>query len=72
MEVCTELDSGASGALVKNMVFQEKRLRNNIMTLRTFSTLIAPYEHEIFMQGVICGINSFHMIYSVSFTERFS
>jgi hypothetical protein len=64
--VC-EFGSGASEALVKSMVFKEKRLRNNITTLRSFRALIAPYEHEIFTQRDVASI-----LYSVSFTACFS
>ena len=54
----TELD-----ALVPQKVFTGNRPTNSILfqklTPRTLGSLIALYEHEIFTQGVIWGINSF-------------
>lgn len=62
-EVRRELGSGASEALVKSKVFEGNRPSNSIlfplMTPRTLGALIALYEHKIFTQGVIWGINSF-------------
>lgn len=62
-EVRKELGSGASEALVKSKVFEGNRPSNSIlfplMTPRTLGALIALYEHKIFTQGVIWGINSF-------------
>jgi glucose-6-phosphate isomerase len=58
-----ELGSGASEALVKSKVFEGNRPSNSIMfpllTPSTLGSLIALYEHKIFTQGVIWGINSF-------------
>ena len=58
-----ELGPGANEALVKSKVFEGNRPSNSIMfpllTPRTLGALIALYEHKIFTQGVICGINSF-------------
>jgi glucose-6-phosphate isomerase len=62
-EVRKELGSGASEALVKSKVFEGNRPSNSIMfpqmTPRTLGALLALYEHKIFTQGVIWGINSF-------------
>ncbi|KAG2129644.1 Glc-6-P isomerase [Suillus bovinus] len=62
-EVRKELGSGASEALVKSKVFEGNRPSNSIlfplMTPRTLGAIIALYEHKIFTQGVIWGINSF-------------
>ncbi|KAF9240611.1 Glc-6-P isomerase [Melanogaster broomeanus] len=62
-EVRKELGSGASEALVKSKVFEGNRPSNSIifplLTPRTLGALIALYEHKIFTQGVIWGINSF-------------
>ncbi|KAG2150376.1 Glc-6-P isomerase [Suillus clintonianus] len=62
-EVRKEVGSGASEALVKSKVFEGNRPSNSIlfplMTPRTLGALIALYEHKIFTQGVIWGINSF-------------
>ena len=64
--VVAELDvdmSGASDALVKSKIFEGNRPSNSIMfpllTPATLGALIALYEHKIFTQGVIWGINSF-------------
>ncbi|KIM64884.1 hypothetical protein SCLCIDRAFT_599325 [Scleroderma citrinum Foug A] len=62
-EVRKELGPGANEALVKSKVFEGNRPSNSIMfpllTPRTLGALIALYEHKIFTQGVIWGINSF-------------
>lgn len=62
-EVRKELGNGASEALVKSKVFEGNRPSSSIlfplMTPRTLGALIALYEHKIFTQGVIWGINSF-------------
>ncbi|KAH7919827.1 Glc-6-P isomerase [Leucogyrophana mollusca] len=62
-EVRKEVGSNASEALVKSKVFEGNRPSNSIMfplmTPRTLGALIALYEHKIFTQGVIWGINSF-------------
>ncbi|KAJ3933303.1 MAG: glucose-6-phosphate isomerase [Lentinula lateritia] len=62
-EVKKELGSGASEALIKSKVFEGNKLSNSIMfpllTPATLGALIAMYEHKIFVQGVIWGINSF-------------
>lgn len=62
-EVRKELGSDASEALVKSKVFEGNRPSNSILfpllTPRTLGALIALYEHKIFTQGVIWGINSF-------------
>ncbi|PFH47423.1 hypothetical protein AMATHDRAFT_67792 [Amanita thiersii Skay4041] len=62
-QVRQELGAGASEALVKSKVFEGNRPSNSIMfpllTPATLGALIALYEHKIFVQGVIWGINSF-------------
>ncbi|KAL4068468.1 Phosphoglucose isomerase [Scleroderma yunnanense] len=62
-EVRKELGPGANEALVKSKVFEGNRPSNSIMfpqlTPRTLGALIVLYEHKIFTQGVIFGINSF-------------
>ncbi|GBG13047.1 glucose-6-phosphate isomerase [Novimethylophilus kurashikiensis] len=64
----TELEAaGLSGAeletLLPHKVFEGNRPTNSIMfeklTPRTLGSLIALYEHKIFVQGVIWNINSF-------------
>ena len=53
----------AIAALVEHKVFPGNRPTNSIMvqkiTPETLGSLIAMYEHKIFVQGVIWGINSF-------------
>ncbi|KIL64682.1 hypothetical protein M378DRAFT_11257 [Amanita muscaria Koide BX008] len=62
-QVRKELGPGASEALVKSKVFEGNRPSNSIvfplLTPATLGALIALYEHKIFVQGAICGINSF-------------
>jgi len=62
-EVRKELGANASEALVKSKVFEGNRPSNSIifplLTPSTLGALIALYEHKIFVQGVIWGINSF-------------
>ncbi|HEV2763152.1 MAG TPA: glucose-6-phosphate isomerase, partial [Pyrinomonadaceae bacterium] len=67
-EVRAELESsGLSGAelerLLPHKVFEGNRPSNSIMfqrlTPRTLGTLIALYEHKIFVQGIIWNVNSF-------------
>jgi glucose-6-phosphate isomerase len=62
-EVRQELGSGASETLIKSKVFEGNRPSTSIMfpllTPATLGALIALYEHKIFVQGVIWGINSF-------------
>jgi len=62
-QVRKELGPGASEPLVKSKVFEGNRPSNSIvfplLTPATLGALIALYEHKIFVQGVICGINSF-------------
>ncbi|KAH7882841.1 Glc-6-P isomerase [Phlebopus sp. FC_14] len=62
-QVRKELGPGASEPLVKSKVFEGNRPSNSIlfplMTPKTLGALIALYEHKIFTQGVIWGINSF-------------
>ncbi|THV03824.1 glucose-6-phosphate isomerase [Dendrothele bispora CBS 962.96] len=62
-EVKKELGSGASEALIKSKVFEGNKPSNSIMfpllTPATLGALVALYEHKIFTQGVIWGINSF-------------
>ena len=67
-EVRAELEAkGVTGArceeLVKHMEFDGNRPTNSILFQRldpkTMGSLIAMYEHKIFVQGIIWGINSF-------------
>ncbi|EJD05447.1 glucose-6-phosphate isomerase [Fomitiporia mediterranea MF3/22] len=62
-QVRAELGSGASDTLVKSKVFEGNRPSNSIifplLTPSTLGALIALYEHKIFVQGVVWGINSF-------------
>ncbi|KAH8076003.1 glucose-6-phosphate isomerase [Cristinia sonorae] len=62
-EVRKELGAGASEPLVKSKVFEGNRPSNSILfpklTPATLGALIALYEHKIFTQGVVWGINSF-------------
>jgi glucose-6-phosphate isomerase len=62
-QVRKELGANASEALVKSKVFEGNRPSNSIifplLTPSTLGALIALYEHKIFVQGVIWGINSF-------------
>jgi len=62
-EVKKELGPNASEALVKSKVFEGNRPSNSIifpiMTPATLGALIALYEHKIFVQGIVWGINSF-------------
>jgi len=64
-EVKKELGSGASDALIKSKIFPGNRPSTSIMfpllTPATLGALIALYEHKIFVQGVVWGINSFGM-----------
>ncbi len=58
-----ELGPNASDALVKSKIFEGNRPSNSIvfplLTPATLGSLIAMYEHKIFTQGVVWGINSF-------------
>ncbi|GAB1518228.1 glucose-6-phosphate isomerase [Rhizoctonia solani] len=62
-QVRKELGSGASEALIKSKVFEGNRPSNSIifplLTPSTLGALIALYEHKIFVQGMVWGINSF-------------
>ncbi|KAF9041623.1 glucose-6-phosphate isomerase [Panaeolus papilionaceus] len=64
-EVKAELGASlaADEALVKSKVFEGNRPSTSIMfpllTPGTLGALIALYEHKIFVQGVVWGINSF-------------
>jgi len=62
-EVRKEVGPNASEALVKSKVFEGNRPSNSIMfpllTPATLGALIALYEHKIFVQGAIWGINSY-------------
>ncbi|EPQ50427.1 Glc-6-P isomerase [Gloeophyllum trabeum ATCC 11539] len=62
-QVKQELGPNASQALVKSKVFEGNKPSNSIMfpklTPATLGALIALYEHKIFVQGVVWGINSF-------------
>ncbi|KAF8960412.1 glucose-6-phosphate isomerase [Flammula alnicola] len=62
-EVKQELGPNASEILIKSKVFEGNRPSTSIMfpllTPATLGALIALYEHKIFVQGVVWGINSF-------------
>ncbi|TFK47635.1 Glc-6-P isomerase [Heliocybe sulcata] len=62
-QVKQELGANASEALIKSKVFEGNKPSNSIMfpklTPATLGALIALYEHKIFVQGVVWGINSF-------------
>ncbi|KZT20856.1 glucose-6-phosphate isomerase [Neolentinus lepideus HHB14362 ss-1] len=62
-QVKQELGPNASDALIKSKVFEGNKPSNSIMfpklTPATLGALIALYEHKIFVQGVVWGINSF-------------
>ncbi|KAI0726263.1 Phosphoglucose isomerase-domain-containing protein [Fomitopsis betulina] len=62
-QVREELGPNASEPLLKSKVFEGNRPSNSIifpkLTPATLGALIALYEHKIFTQGVIWGINSF-------------
>ena len=62
-EVREELGKKAEEVVVKSKVFEGNRPSNSIMfpvmTPGTLGALIALYEHKIFVQGVVWGINSF-------------
>ncbi|KAF9479876.1 glucose-6-phosphate isomerase [Pholiota conissans] len=62
-EARQELGPNASEALIKSKVFEGNRPSTSIMfpllTPATLGALIALYEHKIFVQGVVWGINSF-------------
>ncbi|PAV19100.1 glucose-6-phosphate isomerase [Pyrrhoderma noxium] len=62
-QVRKEVGSGASEALVKSKVFEGNRPSNSIifplLTPSTLGALIALYEHKIFVQGAVWGINSY-------------
>ncbi|KAG5349765.1 phosphatidylinositol N-acetylglucosaminyltransferase subunit gpi1 [Termitomyces sp. Mn162] len=62
-QVKKEVGSNASQALIKSKVFEGNKPSNSIifplLTPATLGALIALYEHKIFVQGVIWGINSF-------------
>ncbi|KAH8920599.1 Glc-6-P isomerase [Atractiella rhizophila] len=58
-----ELGANASQALIKSKVFEGNKPTNSIffqkLTPATLGALIVLYEHKIFTQGCIWGINSF-------------
>ncbi|KAL5476678.1 PGI1 [Sanghuangporus weigelae] len=62
-QVRAELGASAPEALVKSKVFEGNRPSNSIMfpllTPATLGALIALYEHKIFVQGAVWGINSY-------------
>ena len=63
MLVLQELGPNASEPLVKSKVFEGNRPSNSIvfplLDPQTLGALIVLYEHKIFTQGVVWGINSF-------------
>ncbi|KAI5121437.1 hypothetical protein M0805_006198 [Coniferiporia weirii] len=62
-EVRDELGPNASETLVKSKVFEGNRPSNSIifplLTPSTLGALVALYEHKIFVQGAVWGINSY-------------
>lgn len=58
-----EVGPNASEALVKSKVFEGNRPSSSLMfevlDPATLGALVALYEHKIFVQGVVWGINSF-------------
>ncbi|KAI0310280.1 glucose-6-phosphate isomerase [Amylostereum chailletii] len=62
-QVRKEVGANATEALVKSKVFEGNRPSNSIifpiLTPSVLGSLIALYEHKIFTQGIIWGINSF-------------
>ncbi|KAG9025971.1 glucose-6-phosphate isomerase [Tulasnella sp. JGI-2019a] len=62
-EVKKEVSPNATEALIKSKVFPGNRPSNSIMfpklTPATLGALVAMYEHKIFVQGMVWGINSF-------------
>ncbi|OCB86500.1 glucose-6-phosphate isomerase [Sanghuangporus baumii] len=62
-QVRAELGTSAPEPLVKSKVFEGNRPSNSILfpllTPATLGALIALYEHKIFVQGAIWGINSY-------------
>jgi glucose-6-phosphate isomerase len=58
-----EIGSSSNQALIKSKVFEGNKPSNAIlfpkMTPSTLGALIALYEHKIFVQGTVWGINSF-------------
>jgi glucose-6-phosphate isomerase len=62
-QVRKEVGPNATEALIKSKVFEGNRPSNSIifprLTPATLGSLIALYEHKIFTQGVIWGINSY-------------
>ncbi|KAJ7577014.1 glucose-6-phosphate isomerase [Mycena floridula] len=62
-EVRKELGKNASEATIKSKVFEGNKPSNSIMfplmTPATLGALLAMYEHKIFVQGVVWGINSY-------------
>ena len=65
-EVRAEVGQNASEALIKSKVFEGNRPSNSIifplLTPATLGSLIALYEHKIFVQGVVWGINSYGIV----------
>ncbi|KAI0044777.1 glucose-6-phosphate isomerase [Auriscalpium vulgare] len=62
-QVRKEVGPNATEALIKSKVFEGNRPSNSIifplLTPSALGSLIALYEHKIFTQGVVWGINSF-------------
>ncbi|EAQ97778.1 glucose-6-phosphate isomerase [Congregibacter litoralis] len=61
--VAQGMDAAAAEALAPHKVFEGDRPSNTILmerlTAESLGALVALYEHKIFVQGVIWGINSF-------------
>jgi glucose-6-phosphate isomerase len=62
-QVRKEVGPNATEALIKSKVFEGNRPSNSILfktlTPGVLGSLIALYEHKIFTQGVVWGINSY-------------
>jgi len=62
-QVRKEVGPNASEALIKSKVFEGNRPSNSIifpkLTPGVLGSLVALYEHKIFTQGVVWGINSY-------------
>ena len=72
-QVKKEVGPNASEALIKSKVFEGNKPSNAIifplLTPATLGALIALYEHKIFVQGVVWGINSFGKLFTCLYLE---
>jgi len=73
-EVRKELGPNASEVLVKSKVFEGNRpsssLMFDVLDPATLGALISLYEHKIFVQGIVWGINSFGESTQYLLTQR--